>query len=34
MELERLAKVEKWMKLRQEKGMTVVVAVDMVDEPA
>ena len=34
MELERIAKVEKWMKLREEEGITVVAATDMVDEPA
>ena len=32
-ELERIAKVEKWMALRQERGMTVKEAAKMVDEP-
>ena len=33
MELERIAKVEKWMELREERGMTVKDAAKMVDEP-
>ena len=33
MELKRIAKVEKWMKLREEAGMTVKAATEMVDEP-
>ena len=33
MELKRIAKVEKWMELREEAVMTVKEAARMVDEP-
>ena len=33
MELKRIAKVEKWMKLREEAGMTVKAVAEMVDKP-
>ena len=33
MELKRIAKVEKWMELREERDMTVKEAAKVVDEP-